>query len=381
MSKKDYYEVLGVAKTATEKEIKTAYRKLAMKYHPDKLKDGTSDEKMKELNEAYGILSDPEKRKIYDNYGADAANGRGFAGAGANYNGQYQQRGGFEGFGGFEDIFENIFGGFSGGSRSRKASNGASMKSRGRDYKSTLSISFMDAIHGTTIKQELDKWELCLYCNGTGAENPNDVIACNECKGQGYKTEYVNSFFGQQMVQSPCEKCGGTGKIVKTKCSKCRGEKYIKVKKTVTLKVPEGAHSGLTLKLAGYGAPGHNGGEPGDMLINVIVMDHPYFRRDGLDIELDFPVSFVDIMMENTVKVPTPWGDVSIAMKKSYLDSKVIKVPQKGVKYKGMQGDLRLNLRIIIPDFDRKDRKHIVETLSTVKDNTNEKFVNKVNIG
>ncbi|WP_416755573.1 DnaJ C-terminal domain-containing protein [Mycoplasma sp. VS42A] len=372
---KDYYKVLGVEKTATEKEIKTAYRKLAMQYHPDKLKDGSGDEKMKELNEAYQILSDPEKRKIYDMHGADAANGKGYAGAGG-FNGQYQS-GGFNA-GDFQDIFENIFGGFGGGRRSRTSSR--TMRQKGDNYNSVLNVSFMDAIHGTTLKQKLDKWELCLHCGGSGAESTSDISTCNDCKGQGYTTKVVNGFFGQQMVQEPCRTCSGTGKIIKNKCTHCRGEKYLKVQKTVTIKVPEGADSGLTLKLAGYGAPGANGGEPGDMMIHVQVQEHPYYHREGLDLELDFPVSFIDIMLENSAKVPTPWGDVSIKLKKSYTDEKTIKIPQKGVRYKGSQGDLRLNLRVIIPDLDRKDRKAIVETIANANDTSNEKFVNKVNM-
>ncbi|MHA3828837.1 DnaJ C-terminal domain-containing protein [Mycoplasma sp. Z1473D] len=367
---KDYYKVLGVEKTATEKEIKTAYRKLAMQYHPDKLKDGSSDEKMKEINEAYQILSDPEKRKIYDMHGADAANGN-YAG----FNGQYS--GGFNA-GDFQDIFENIFSSFSGGRARRGASR--SMKQKGDDYNSVLNVSFMDAIHGTTLKQKLDKWELCLHCGGTGAESSSDITTCSECKGQGTTTRVVDGFFGQQMVQQACRTCGGTGKMIKNKCTHCKGERYLKVQKTVTIKVPEGANTGLTLKLAGYGAPGQNGGEPGDMLIHVQVLEHKYYKRDGLDLYLDFPVSFIDIMLENNVKVPTPWGDVSIKLKKSYTDDKLIKVPQKGVKYKDAQGDLRLNIKVIVPDLDRKDRKAIQEVIANTSDNSNEKFVNKVNM-
>ncbi|WLP85415.1 DnaJ C-terminal domain-containing protein [Mycoplasma seminis] len=374
MSKKDYYEVLGVSKTATEKEIKTAYRKLAMQYHPDKLKDGTSDEKMKELNEAYSILSDPEKRKIYDQYGADAANGKGYAGAGAGGFGAGFQGQGFSAD--FQDIFENIFGGFG---RKRGGYAGSS-KQRGDDYKSILRVSFMDAMQGTTIKQKLDKWELCLHCGGSGAESASDISSCPDCEGKGYTTRVVEGFFGQQMSQQACRRCDATGKIIKNKCSNCRGEKYIKVQKTVSIKVPEGANTGLTLKVAGYGGPGRNGGEPGDMYIQIQVDDHPYFIRDGYDIELNFPVSFIDIMLENNVKVPTPWGDVSIKLKKTYTDNKVIKIPHKGVIYKGIQGDLRLHLRVVIPDLDRKDKKVLTEVLANIKDDSNEKFVNKVNM-
>ncbi|MFU2193288.1 DnaJ C-terminal domain-containing protein [Mycoplasma sp. 4079] len=375
MGKRDYYEILGVSKTATEQEIKTAYRSLAKKYHPDKLKDGTSDEKMKELNEAYSILSDPEKRKVYDQYGHDAANGR----AGANPGGGNYYGGGFGGAQGFsedfQDIFENIFGGF--GGRRQRSSQG-SYQQRGDDYRTNINISFMDALKGKTIKEKLDKWEMCMFCTGTGAENPNDLQTCSSCNGVGHKRRVVNSFFGQQVQQVVCETCHGKGKVTVSKCKKCRGEGYSAIQKTVSIKIEEGTVSGTRLKVAGYGGLGKNGGTPGDLYITVNVLPHKYYERDGMDIEMDFPVSFIDIMLENTVDVPTPWGNVKIKMKKTYTNSKVIKVPKKGVHFRGMEGDLRLHLEVIIPDLDRKNKKEVLAALQNVSDSSNQDFVQAV---
>ncbi|MCU9936540.1 DnaJ domain-containing protein [Mycoplasmopsis cynos] len=203
-TKRDYYEILGVNKNATEKEIKTAYRSLAKQYHPDKLKDGTSDQKMKELNEAYEILSNSEKRNIYDKYGRDARNGR--AGAGGFDASGFE---GFQrGFGGFEDIFENIFGGF--GSSSRKSSY--NQPQRGDDEKIVKVISFMQSIQGDTLKETMNKYDYCLHCGGIGAESKSDISSRDKCNGNGYTFKKIRSIFGMTQQSVVCGYCSGTGK-------------------------------------------------------------------------------------------------------------------------------------------------------------------------
>ncbi|MBN4084076.1 DnaJ domain-containing protein [Mycoplasma sp. CSL10166] len=365
MSKKDYYETLGVKKDATQAEIKTAYRSLAKKYHPDKLKDGTSDQKMHEINEAYEILSNDEKRKIYDQYGADAAQGR--AGAG-----------GFDesSFGGFEDIFENIFGGSFNSRRSQRNSN---EPRKGNDKQAYKTITFMEAFNGVQFKEKLDKYELCLQCSGTGAKDKNSYKTCSTCNGTGAETKQFNSFFGRQIQKVVCSTCNGLGKIITDKCTLCKGQKYTKSSKVVNISIPKGASNNLVIKAEGFGEKGYNGGRPGDLYLQIYVQEHPYFKRDGLDLYLNFDVSFIDIFMENEVDVPTPHGLTRIKMKKSYSNGKIIKIPGKGMMNSTRTGDLRIQINIIIPDLGRSDNKKINKVFEDIKDKTNYDFVKNVN--
>ncbi|WAM08738.1 DnaJ C-terminal domain-containing protein [Mycoplasmopsis cynos] len=370
-TKRDYYEILGVNKNATEKEIKTAYRSLAKQYHPDKLKDGTSDQKMKELNEAYEILSNSEKRNIYDKYGRDAANGR--AGSGGFDASGFE---GFQrGFGGFEDIFENIFGGF--GSSSRKSSY--NQPQRGDDEKIVKVISFMQSIQGDTLKETMNKYDYCLHCGGTGAESKSDISSRDKCNGNGYTFKKIRSIFGTTQQSVVCGYCSGTGKKVIKQCSNCRGNKYIKTNKNVNIPIAPGTDNNTLLKLNGYGKPGINGGPSGDLYIEIKVQDHKYFHRKGYDLYLDFPVSFVDIMLENNILVPTPYGNITITLKKSYESGQIIKIPGKGVQHKNYVGDLKLILKIIKPTISRTETKELTKILEKLNDTSNSDFTNIVN--
>lgn len=368
MSKKrDYYEVLGINKNASEQEIKTAYRSLAKKYHPDKLKDGTSDQKMQELNEAYEILSNPEKRSVYDQYGHDAANGK----AGAGGFGQGFE--GFGGFGGFEDIFENIFGGFGG---SRRSNPNRAM--RGDDIRIVKKISFMQSINGDTLKETMSKYETCLHCGGTGAESKADIKRCDTCNGSGHVTKRVRSIFGMTQQNVVCETCSGTGQQVTKKCSVCRGTKHVKNSKNVNIPIEPGIKDGTMLRLSGYGEPGINGGPAGDLFIQISIAEHKFFKRNGNDLYLDFPVSFIDIALENVVEVPTPYGNVKISMKKSYESGQIIRVPKKGINTKHGAGDLKLVLQITYPDISKSDNKEMLKVFQNIKDSSNQKFTKSV---
>ncbi|QKT05724.1 DnaJ C-terminal domain-containing protein [Mycoplasma sp. OR1901] len=371
MSKKDYYETLGVKKDATQAEIKSAYRSLAKKYHPDKLKDGTSDQKMHEINEAYEILSNDEKRKIYDQYGADAAQGR--AGAGGFNQGDFS---GFGGFGGFEDIFENIFGGGFGSRKSRRNSN---EPRKGSDKQAYKTISFMEAFNGVQFKEKLSKYELCLQCSGTGAKDKNSFKTCSTCNGSGTETKQYNSIFGRQIQKVVCSTCNGSGKMITEKCTLCNGEKYTKTTKVVNISIPKGASNNLVIKAEGFGDKGHNGGQPGDLYLQVYVQEHPYFKRDGLDLYLNFDVSFIDVFMENEVDVPTPHGTTRIKLKKTYSNGKIIKIPGKGMMTSSRTGDLRIQINIIVPDLGRTDNKKVNKLFEEIKDKTNSEFVKSVN--
>ncbi|TDV22873.1 molecular chaperone DnaJ [Mycoplasmopsis mustelae] len=366
-NKRDYYEVLGVSKNASEKEIKTAYRSLAKKYHPDKLKDGTSDKKMQELNEAYEVLSDSKKRSIYDQYGHEATNGQNPGGFG-----------GFSGFsnfaGGFGDIFENIFQGFRGGSKTNE-----NHPRKGADTKFVQEITFMQSLKGDTLKEKLYKYDTCLHCGGSGAESNADIKVCSSCGGSGYRHKVINSIFGRMQQQAVCDSCHGNGKQILKKCTLCKGNKYEKNLKTVNIPISAGIEDGTILKLKGYGQPGVNGGPAGDMYIQIEIQPHKYFERKGNDLYLNYPVSVFDVMLEKEVNVPSPYGEIKIKLKKDYRSGQVLRIPKKGIESKYGKGDLKLTLNFIIPDLSKKEQKVVLNSLQEITDTTNEDFLKQVN--
>lgn len=368
MSKKDYYAILGVSKTADQKEIKAAYRKLALQYHPDKLKDGSSDEKMRELNEAYEVLNDPEKRSNYDKYGSAEAP-RGFGGMNFNM-GDFA--GGFSNFG---DIFGDIFSSFGGGRRTKNSGkrNGDSLQMR-------VQLTFDEAVKGVEKVFKLKKYELCSHCHGTGAENPTDIKECVKCKGTGHIKEVKNTIFGQMESIANCDVCHGTGKEITNKCHECKGNKYIEKLKSVTVSIPSGVETGDQFTLTGYGEPGINGGIPGDLILVYTVKEHPYFKRNGLDIYIpEFPVSFLDIIKENEIYIPTPYGNEKVQMKRTYQTDKILTLKGKGIKKGTFVGDLKLSLKVIIPDIKEKEIKKMAETLTDFSDKSNIEIVDKIN--
>ncbi|MGZ9762328.1 molecular chaperone DnaJ [Mycoplasma sp. 394] len=357
-TKRDYYEVLGVSKTASEQEIKSAYRSLAKKYHPDKSTDADSHTKMQEINEAYEVLSDSKKRSAYDQFGHAGANGQ-YAN-GANYSDFASS---FEGFG---DIFESIFSGFGGGSR--KTSN---QPRKGQDIHATMEITFMQSLMGENIKQKMYKNETCLHCGGSGAESASDIQTCSTCRGSGHVTKVARGIFGQMQQHVVCGTCGGVGKRIVKKCSVCRGNKYERQLKTVNLQIPQGIDDGRELRLDGYGEPGINGGSSGDMYIQIRIKPHKHFKRKDNDLYLNYPVSVFDVLAERDVIIPTPYGDVSYTLKRSYVSGQEIRIPGKGVKNKYGVGNLIVILSFIVPDISRKEAKLLNEVLAQISDTTN----------
>ncbi|ADE19519.1 DnaJ C-terminal domain-containing protein [Mycoplasma crocodyli] len=383
MANKDYYEILGVSKNADTKTIKTAYRKLAMQHHPDKTQDPSSDQKMREINEAYETLSDEKKRKDYDMFGSGGPN------AGA-HNGYSQGGNPFSGFaggfsgnpfgggsGGFSDFFEDIFNFTSGGGRSQQEANNSSNNGP-QDYQITRMIPFTDAIVGAVYKESFEKYEPCLHCKGTGAESSSDLVNCSTCIGKGYVNVVKRSFFGDVASREMCPKCSGTGKIVVRKCKSCDGEKFIKSTKKMSITIPAGVISNTNLKLSGFGGPGANG-QVGDLYIRIMVKEHKYFKREGNDIHLELPISFIDVINERIIDVPTPYGLDKIKLKKTYNDTMTIKLVGKGVKTSKGTGDLRLKLRIIIPpNLSPIDYDNLIKSSMGARDNSNKEFVSKV---
>lgn len=375
MPKRDYYTVLGVSKTASDKEIKTAYRKLAMQYHPDKLKDGTSDAKMQELNEAYEVLRDPQKRANYDRWGDPEGPQMG---AGPDIGGA----GGFGPFGGFTMDFgkfaQGFYDFFSGGSTKGGGTTKTATKERGRDVYTEIVVDFMEAVKGKTFKEELPKYILCEHCQGTGADNPKSIQVCKVCAGTGKTEKIAQTPQGTIKIVLTCSACQGAGKTAGKKCSVCNGALYQKKMKSVTFKVAPGSDSGDKIKLVGFGSKGQNGGESGDMIIVINVKPHKYYERKGLDLTLSFPVSFLDIVKENQVKVPTPYGYEKIQLKSSYQTGKTLVLSGKGIKHGGQAGDLRLVLQVVMPPLTHDEYSSMAKYMEPFEDNTNDLFVANV---
>lgn len=355
--KRDYYEVLGVSKSAGDDEIKRAYRKLAKQYHPDLNKEPDAAEKFKEVNEAYEILSDPQKRKNYDQFGFAGNDPNGF--------------GGFSGagdFSGFDDIFSSFFGGGMGGGFTQRASRGPQ---KGNDRFMRMNVSFMDACFGKTETINLTVDEPCEHCHGTGAESPNDVVNCPDCHGTGYVDVVQSTMFGRIRTQSECPKCHGSGKYVRKACHVCGGSGYNRKRVSVDVKLPAGISSGQQLRVAGKGERGVNGGPNGDLFIEVNVEPHKYFTRNGKDILLDIPVSAIDATLGTSIEVPTIYGDVSMKIPAGTQDGTRLRLKNKGVVdlRTGKQGDQLCTVRIKVDtDLTRKE-KELYKQLQDLQNN------------
>ncbi len=305
--KRDYYEVLGVSKSATDDELKRAYRKLAKKYHPDANPDNKAEaeKKFKEVNEAYEILSDKQKRQMYDQFGFAGVDPNAAAGAQGGYSGFYGN-GGFGGFsadfgdfGDLGDIFSSFFGG---SSRSRSSAKTGPRK--GADLKSTLTITFEEAYLGVEKEISVTRSEECSECHGSGAKKGTKAENCSACGGKGVVRQTISTPFGQMSSQRPCQVCGGSGKIIKEPCSECRGKGYVRKTKKIEVKIPEGIDEGQTIVLKGEGEPGTNGGPRGDLYIIVHVKKHSIYTRQAEHVLCDVPITFTGATLGTEIEVP-----------------------------------------------------------------------------
>ena len=290
--KRDFYEVLGVSKSATKDEIKSAYRKLAKVYHPDNKQTG-DEAKFKEIQEAYDILYDDQKRQTYDQFGHAAFDQS--AGGGA---------GGFNGFqGGFGDVdLGDLFGSFFGGGRARSRGNSNGPR-RGNDTLQRVEISFMDSINGKKVKLTVNYDQTCSKCNGTGAKDSSSIKTCSKCNGRGSIVRQQQTIFGVMQSETTCPDCGGTGKVVAEKCSECLGKGYKRVKSELDVNIPAGITNGQQIRIAGKGERGYNGGPNGDLYLEVIVKQHEYFTRQGNDIHINVPIDcYIDSLADKHIK-------------------------------------------------------------------------------
>ncbi|MBB5264528.1 molecular chaperone DnaJ [Catenibacillus scindens] len=356
-TKRDYYEVLGVSKTATEAELKKAYRQLAKKYHPDiNPGDKEAEAKFKEASEAYAVLSDPEKRRQYDQFGHAA-----FEQGGGT--------GGFGGFGGFDfggdmgDIFGDIFGDLFGGGRSRRAYNGPM---QGANVKINMRISFMEAVFGVDKRIEINLKDECPHCHGSGAKPGTQPETCPKCGGKGQVVYTQQSLFGTVRNVQTCPDCHGTGKIVREKCTDCGGTGYVKNKKTIEIPIPAGIDSGQSVRIRGKGEPGTNGGPRGDLLVGITVDRHPVFQRQNNDIYSTVPISFAQAALGGDITIQTVDGDIVENIRPGTQTDTQIRLKGRGVptiRNKNIRGDHYVTLVVQVPERLNNEQKELIRQL------------------
>ena len=373
--KKDYYEVLGVNKNATDDEIKKSYKKLAKKWHPDLNEDKKkAEEKMKEINEAYDVLKDPKKRAQYDQFGHAA-----FTGGGGGYSGSgfedIFRGGGFSGGGaggfGFDmgDIFDAFFG--NGGRQRQQARDDGPV--RGADIRYDLTLEFEDAAFGKDMTLKVPRMETCKECNGTGAAKGTTPDICPDCHGMGQRQTVTKTPFGQIQTMRTCERCHGTGKIVKTPCGHCHGEGKIRNVKEMTVNIPKGVNNGNRIRIKGGGQAGENGGQPGDLFVYIMIKPHEFFKREGNNVYCEVPISFVQAALGATIEAPTIDGKVEMKIPAGIQSGTVQRIKNKGIpNLRGEgRGDEFVTIKVLTPkNLTDRQKKLLQEFESGVDDNT-----------
>lgn len=353
--KRDYYEVLGVSKGASDDEIKKAHRKLAKKYHPDLNRDNPeAAEKFKELNEAYEVLSDKDKRTKYDQFG--------FAGVDPNYGaGQGGFGGGFGGFdmGDLGDIFGSFFGGGFGGSSSRSRRNAPQ---RGETLQQRIMLSFEEAAFGCEKEITINRTESCDECGGTGAEKGTSVETCSNCHGSGVVMQTQRTPLGMFQTQGACPNCRGTGKIIRKPCKKCGGTGKMRKSRTLKVNIPAGIDDGQSIQLRGQGNAGVNGGPSGDVIVTISIRPHPLFTRDGNNVICEIPISFPQAALGDTLQVPTIDGKVEYTIPEGTQTGTVFRLRGKGIQNVNGRGrgDQYVRVNIEVPTHLTDHQKHLL---------------------
>lgn len=361
-NKRDYYEVLGVAKDASEADIKRAYRKMAAKYHPDVNHEPNAEDRFKEINEANEVLSDADKRARYDQYG--------FAGVDPNFN---PNMGGFGGFGDFGDLGD-LFGSFFGGGRSSRRS--ANAPTRGEDIGVRAEITFEEAAFGTEKEISAQRIEKCDKCAGSGAAEGTKPETCTRCGGRG-SVRTQQSFMGMMMQSdSPCPECRGTGKLIRTPCQRCKGKGKVRRSFTTKVKFPQGIDSEQTLRVGGQGCAGNNGGPSGDLLVTVRVKPHKLFKREGQSVYCEMPISFTQAALGAEIEIPTLCGTEKHTISEGTQTGTVVRLRGKGIPYINSKatGDQFVTLVVETPTQLNKEQKELLRKFEqSLTDSTNPK--------
>src|SRR5579859_3549941 len=355
--KRDYYEVLGVAKGASEDEIKKAFRKLAFQFHPDRNKEKGAEARFKEINEAYEVLSDPEKRQVYDRFG--------HAGVGAGANGDF----GSYGFGAsFADIFEQFFGGAT--TQTRRASG-----QRGADIRYELTITFEEAVFGCQKEIEVPRWENCSACRGSGAQPGTQTQRCSACQGTGEIRRVQQSIFGQFVNVMVCDRCRGEGKVITTPCATCQGQGRVRNVRRVTVNIPAGVDDGINVRVTGEGEVPPRGGTPGNLFVALSVKPHEYFKRQGTDILYDLPISFADAALGSEVEVPTLDGKEFIKIPTGTQSGRTFRLKGKGVPviHSASRGDELVTVKLVTPQSLTARQKELLREFADIERLQNEK--------
>jgi molecular chaperone DnaJ len=350
VTERDYYEVLGVERGASDADIKRAFRKLAQKWHPDVNAEPGSDERFKEVNEAYQVLSDPQKKQAYDLFGR-AGLGGAAGGPGA---------GGFEaGFGGFGDIFDAFFGGAAAGGARRARPNA------GADLRFDLRITFVEAIKGTEKEIEFPVLDRCATCAGTGSKPGTSTTACSQCNGRGEIRTIRNTMLGQMVNVTACSRCRGEGKVVESPCETCRGDGRSERRKKLRVAIPAGIDEGHQIRLSNEGEAGPRGGPPGSLYVAVHLQPHPELKRDGTELYLEREISIAQAALGTTIRIPTVDGEEELEIKPGTQPGAEIRLRGKGVPHlrrPGQRGDLHVFVQVGVPTRLSKRQRELLET-------------------
>ena len=372
MNKRDYYEVLGVSKSATEAEIKSAFRKLAKQYHPDVNKEKDAEEKFKEVQEAYAVLSDENKRRQYDQFGHAAFSGNGGAG-GAGF-------GGFD-FSGFDVNLDDILGSMFGSGFGFSNSSRRNSKVRGEDVLYHMNLTFEEAVFGCEKDIKVDTSVKCEDCDGKGG---HDEMTCDMCHGSGTITSEQRTMFGSFLSKTTCTNCNGRGKTFKRRCTTCNGKGNIRKNRTITVKVPSGIDTGMRLRVSGKGEAGLNGGPAGDLYLEFNVKEHEFFKRDSDDIYLNVPITITDAVLGCKKDIRTLDSVITLSIKPGTNTNDKQRIKGKGIKNSstGRSGDMYIIFEVVLPDKLNREQKNLFEKLAnTDLENSDyekfRKFVNK----
>ncbi len=353
MGKRDYYEVLGVQKNASEAELKKAYRQMAIKYHPDKNPgDKASEEKFKEAAEAYEVLSNPEKKQKYDQYGhAGLGNASGFGGGSMNMDDIFSH---------FGDIFGDMFGGgySSRGQRSRRVNKGSNLRVK-------VKLTLEEIANGVEKKIKVNKYINCSTCNGTGAKGGSSYSTCSTCHGTGHVTRVTNTFLGQMQTSSACPSCGGEGQIITDKCNTCFGNGIVKGEEIISLNIPAGVSEGMQLSVSGKGNAAARGGINGDLIILIEEVEHPLLMRDNENLLYEHYISIPEAALGTTIEVPTINGKARVKIDPGTQSGKVLRLKGKGLPSLNSysRGDLLVNVNVWTPQVLSKEEKAIMEKI------------------